>query len=181
MGGFEAFKDYLAEDHVIGLEVARRGYKVAIARTPVLNLSTRKSVRDFYERYVRWSIIQRTATRPLTYLGQLMLIPFPWVTAAFLMRPNSTTALLAATLMVTKLSVDAISAGILRGARPKLSDVVAWVLKDVLLTCAWFRGLVTNEVLWRGNRLRVISGSRLVPHSRIPPALVDDAQPEGRT
>ncbi len=36
-------------------------------------------------------------------------------------------------------------------------------LKDALLFVTWLHGLVARTVVWRGNRLRVHSGSRLVP------------------
>ena len=45
---------------------------------------------------------------------------------------------------------------------------VVWV-KDLLLFLTWVYGLFARTVVWRGNRLRVHSGSRLVPLPRPPP------------
>jgi hypothetical protein len=40
-----------------------------------------------------------------------------------------------------------------------------WVvpIKDLLVAAAWFCGLVSDKVNWRGNRLRVLKGTTLVP------------------
>jgi ceramide glucosyltransferase len=49
---------------------------------------------------------------------------------------------------------------------------VVWV-KDLLLFLTWVHGLFARTVIWRGSRLRVHAGSRLVP-------LVEPAAPGSR-
>ena len=64
LGGFEAVKDVLAEDWVLGVMVPRRlGKAVALARTPIGNVSERRTVRDFAGRYARWAVLQRRSSR----------------------------------------------------------------------------------------------------------------------
>ena len=46
---------------------------------------------------------------------------------------------------------------------------VVW-LKDLLLFVTWIHGLFARTVVWRGNRLRVQAGSRLVPLAEPTPA-----------
>jgi hypothetical protein len=36
-------------------------------------------------------------------------------------------------------------------------------IKDLLVAAAWFCGLVSDKVNWRGNRLRVLKGTTLIP------------------
>jgi hypothetical protein len=40
-------------------------------------------------------------------------------------------------------------------------QLLAVPLKDVLFATAWAQGLLSDEVVWRGKRLRVLAGTRL--------------------
>jgi ceramide glucosyltransferase len=60
MGGFEAVKDVLAEDYVLGVMIRDvLGKRVAVAHRPIENVSERRGVRDFAGRYRRWGVLQR--------------------------------------------------------------------------------------------------------------------------
>jgi ceramide glucosyltransferase len=55
------------------------------------------------------------------------------------------------------------------GQRTPWTTVPAVLLKDVLIFVAWANGLFARSVDWRGNKLRVMAGSRLVaPPSALP-------------
>jgi len=49
------------------------------------------------------------------------------------------------------------------GQRTPWTTVPAVLLKDTLLFVTWVNGLFRRSVDWRGNKLRVLPGSRLVP------------------
>jgi len=53
LGGFVRYADVLAEDYVIGQDLRRAGFELRVARTPVMNVATRRSVGAFFERYLR--------------------------------------------------------------------------------------------------------------------------------
>jgi ceramide glucosyltransferase len=163
LGGFAAYADVLAEDYVIGQDVtARLGRKVAIARTPVVNVAVHRSVGSFFQRYVRWSVIHRTAISLPTYLSQALLNPWPLVLLAALLEPTALTLALAVAALGLKAALDVSTARALRCGPLGPGAVVAVALKDLLLFIAWCNGLVSRTVLWRGHRLRVTYGSRLV-------------------
>lgn len=164
LGGFWAAKDHLAEDYVLGGQVAARlGKKVAVCKLPVYNVSKNRSVREFLDRYVRWSIIHRTAIAPSTYLGQMVINPLPWTLLALLVHPSRWS--LGALLLTWfgKCAIDLTATRLFRSE--PLSAKVLWAnaLKDVLIAVAWLNGLFRRTVIWRGNRLRVEHGSKLVP------------------
>jgi ceramide glucosyltransferase len=162
LGGFSAFKDVLAEDHVIGNEVEERLQKrVVILERPVYNVSVQRSTADFVKRYLRWSVIQRTAVRPTTYLAQLLLNPAPLALLGTLALPSAPwRALLAVALAKVLLDVATAS---LMGATFQPLWLWASLPKDFLIGACWVHGLFCRTVNWRGNRLRVLDGSRLVP------------------
>jgi ceramide glucosyltransferase len=173
LGGFFSVKDVLAEDYVIGQWVTRKlGKRVVLAHAPVFNVSLRKSVDAFFQRYLRWSVIHRTAVSPSTYLAQALLNPVPLAVLGALLHPTALTGLAALAVALGKVWVDV---AVFRSLRPQ---PVAWrtaapavLVKDALLFAAWWHGAFRRTVDWRGTRLRVVSGTRLVPlRSRQAPA-----------
>lgn len=164
LGGFAAVKDVLAEDYLLGVMVGRRlGKRVVVARTPVVNVSRDQAVAGFLGRFRRWSVIQRRAVGRPIYAAQLLLHPSMLALAACAAAPRVSAALAAAAVVGAKAALDASSIRALAGRRLGARDVPALLLKDFVLWWAWAFGLVKSEVTWRGKRLRVLDGTRLVP------------------
>ncbi|HEX4620451.1 MAG TPA: ceramide glucosyltransferase [Myxococcaceae bacterium] len=164
LGGFAAFKDYLAEDYVFGRRITTElGKRVVISRTPILNYSRRKTVGDFTRRYARWSVIHRTAIQPQTYLAQALINPLPLAALACLAQPAAAPLSALAALAGLKAAIDLSTASALAPGVFRARNAWAVWLKDGILFAAWVRGLTCRTILWRGNRLRVGAGSRLRP------------------
>lgn len=164
IGGFLACKDVLAEDYVIGHAVTGQlGKRVVIAHLPVYNVSRHRSTAEFFRRYIRWSIIHRTAVRLTTYLGQSLLNPAPLAMLAAVLHPTLEMLGLAAAITFLKALSDYWQASTLRRRAFSARAFFVTPLKDVLIFFAWVNGLYTSHLTWRGNRLKVVAGSRLVP------------------
>ncbi len=162
LGGFEAVKDVLAEDYVMGRMVPRvLGKRVAIAREPVENVSRDKGVREFLSRYARWAVLQRQVLGPVAYAAQVILNPVLLAFAAFALAPAAGPLELLGATCAAKIALEGSSARLLLpdGFRPVVSFLVP--LKDLAVGLAWAYGLLTNRVTWRGNRLKVLPGTRL--------------------
>jgi ceramide glucosyltransferase len=164
LGGFEAVKDVLAEDYVIGRWVtARLGKRVVLARTPVVNVNERRSLTDFYGRYARWSVMQRKAAGMPLYLSQLLLNPILLGALALAVAPSDSALLAFLGLCALKASVDGANGRLLRPVGFLVADLLLVPLKDLLFGAAWLHGLLRTDVVWRGTRLRVLRGTRLAP------------------
>jgi ceramide glucosyltransferase len=164
IGGFEAVKDVLAEDFVMGRRIADIcGKRIAVAHRPILNVSCRRTLHGFYDRYTRWAVLQRTSVGPVLYLGMLLVNPVPLALAGFAIEParSTFTALVGLALIKALLEAHALSAA--RGAGSGVRAFVALPLKDAVLMLTWIAGFVRSEVRWRGRRLAVLEGTRLVP------------------
>ena len=164
LGGFESVANVLAEDHALGNRIREElGREVAVSSLPVWNIAVEKSVGHFFRRYLRWSIIHRTAIRFPTYLAESLLNPIPLAVIGFALRPSSGAAVTLVACAVLKPTLDAVAFSRLRREMFSWQAFgVVWV-KDLLLFLTWVHGLFARTVVWRGNRLRVRSGSRLVP------------------
>jgi ceramide glucosyltransferase len=162
LGGFEAVKDVLAEDYVLGVRVpARLAKRVAIAREPVQGVSSRRSLGGFLGRYARWAVLQRQAVGPAVYSAQLVLNPILLAAAALAAAPGRGPLGAFAAVCAAKALADALAARRLRPGGFRLAQLAAVPLKDLLLGAAWTYGLVRRDVIWRGNRLRVLAGTRV--------------------
>ncbi|WNG35857.1 glycosyltransferase [Archangium violaceum] len=165
LGGFYSVRNVLAEDYVIGRWVTRKlGKRSVVARSPVFNVSQKKSVTAFFKRYARWSIIHHTCVPTPVYLAQSLLNPLPWALLGALLAPSAQALGVGVGVALAKLAHDLT---LFRLMRPKQaisrSAVLAVLLKDALLFAAWANGLFARTVDWRGNKLRVLPGSKLVP------------------
>ncbi len=164
LGGFESVANVLAEDHALGNRIRRElNAGVAVSSLPVWNIAVEKSVGHFFRRYLRWSVIHRTAISFPTYLAESLLNPIPLAVIGYALRPTSGAAATLAVCAVLKPTLDAVAFSRLRRELFSWRAFgVVW-MKDVLLFVTWVYGLFARTVVWRGNRLRVHSGSRLMP------------------
>ncbi|ATB38028.1 glycosyl transferase [Cystobacter fuscus] len=165
LDGFRDVANVLAEDFVIGQWVTRRmALRSVVARAPVYNVSQKKSVKTFFKRYVRWSIIHHTCIPTPLYLAQSILNPTPWALLGVMLSPSAQTLEAAGAVVGVKLMHDVAVFQMMRpGQRTRWVTVPAVLLKDMLLFAAWVNGLFARSVDWRGHSLRVMAGSRLVP------------------
>lgn len=163
LGGFGAYAQVLAEDYVIGQDLRARGHEVCVARTPVWNVTVDRSVASFFDRYLRWGVIHRTAVTLPTALAQGLLNPLPLLVAHAVLAPgvDSLALLLGGTAL--KAALDLSSARALRCDAAGWRGVPAVLVKDCLVFVTWFHGLWARTVVWRGTRLRVGPRSRLLP------------------
>jgi ceramide glucosyltransferase len=162
LGGFEAVKDVLAEDYVIGLMVSSvLNKKVAVARLPIQNVSEHRTVGEFAARYRRWGVMQRQAVGPVLYTAMVLLNPVPLAAIGALLRHSPGALAGLAATCVAKAALDGAAARALRPGGFALRQLLWVPVKDLVFGTSWAYGLVRQEVEWRGNRLRVKRGTRL--------------------
>src|SRR2546423_7850813 len=98
-----------------------------------------------------------------TYAAQALLNPTMVAVAGVLVHPSLVTVGALSVAAALKLAYDGAALAMLRGGAIPVLVLVASPAKDALLACAWAVGLWRREIDWRGNPLRVLPGTRLVP------------------
>jgi ceramide glucosyltransferase len=164
LGGFQAVKDVLAEDHVLGGWIRRRlGKRVVVARRPVVNVNRDRQLREFWGRYARWGVLQRQLVGGPAYAAQLLLDPVLLALCGLAAAPGPRALAGLALVCAAKIAVDGLSARALRPGGFPLRHLLLVPAKDLLFGAALLQGFLTDEVDWRGTRLRVLRGTRLAP------------------
>jgi ceramide glucosyltransferase len=162
LGGFEAAKDVLAEDYVIGLMVADRlGKRVEIGRRPIRNVSERRTFLDFVGRYRRWGVLQRQAAGPVVYACGALLNPvlLAATATAFSRTPWALGVLAGA--CVLKAALDGAAGKALRPQGFRLRQLALVPMKDIVLGAVWAYCFIRRDVAWRGTRIVVEHGTRI--------------------
>ena len=146
IGGFDAVKDYLAEDFVIGARAADAGCGVILSSYVIEHRIGAQGLRQNFGHRLRWARSTRRS-RPAGYVGQLFTNPLPL--AALLMAVAPGWWMLAAAAIGLRLAAaDAVARGALDGR------VHWWLLpiQDLLSFVFWIAGFFGNHIVWRGRR-----------------------------
>ncbi|HYG66560.1 MAG TPA: glycosyltransferase, partial [Anaeromyxobacteraceae bacterium] len=162
LGGFQAVSGVLAEDEVLGrLVVEALGKRVAVARTPIAQLGTRRSLGAFAARYRRWGVLQRQTVGPVLYAAQLLLNPVLVAAIAVAAAPGARTFVALAAVALAKAALDGLAGLALRPGGFGVAKLALVPVKDLLFGAAWAYALVRRDVEWRGTRILVGAGTRI--------------------
>jgi len=154
MGGIARFKDYLAEDFVIGQFAAEAGHGVILSSYIIEHHIGSATFRENIAHRIRWARSTRRS-RPAGYVGQLFTMPFPIALIVCGLSP-AWWPVLPVTLALRVVTAYMVSGRVLRA---KLN----WALlpiEDVIAFLFWIAGFFGNTISWRGRKYRLFSDGR---------------------
>ncbi len=170
MGGFPAVANVLAEDYVMGRNFRQAGMRVVLSPYPVAVIGEKWPMRRFINRHIRWGQMRRSLV-PAAYAFEPLMNPVLWslgLVACAAALPSSGHLRLFCLLIgllgiLGKSAHDSYLVGHLRGRTLTVSQMAAVPLKDLFIFALWGVALFKREVEWRGNYMRIGSGSVLTP------------------
>ncbi|MGA7908981.1 MAG: bacteriohopanetetrol glucosamine biosynthesis glycosyltransferase HpnI [Candidatus Sulfotelmatobacter sp.] len=159
LGGFDRFKDYLAEDFVMGKFAAEAGRGVILSSYVVEHHIGTATLRQNIAHRLRWGRSTRRS-RPAGYVGQLFTMPLPLALLLCAVNP-AWWPLLPLTFLLRALAAYTVSARVLRAR-------INWILlpiEDVIGFFFWIAGFFGNTISWRGRNYRLQADGRfeLIP------------------
>jgi ceramide glucosyltransferase len=149
IGGFARFKDYLAEDFVMGKFAAEAGHGVILSSYVIEHHIGSANLRQSVAHRLRWARSTRRS-RPWGYLGQLFTMPLPLALLVCAANP-AWWPVLPATILLRAVAAHFVSARVLRAR-------INWLLlpiEDLAGFCFWLAGFFGNTIVWRGRRYRL--------------------------
>jgi ceramide glucosyltransferase len=159
-GGFEAMAYTLAEDTAISKGFAAIGLKTVFAHRTLRQIIGPRTLRDIYERQLRWSVIRR-AHEPVTFPLEPVISPLPAALAAAVAAPLvgiSDGAAFGLSLLAW--FGCEVSVAWLKGWEVSLVSPLAFMGREILALAAWTRAWTTDDVVWANGRFDVFNGAR---------------------
>jgi ceramide glucosyltransferase len=158
LGGLSKVANVLAEDYVIGKMFEQAGKRVVLGSTILTNVLGDLSVTDVYKRHLRWAMM-RVRLRPTAYAFEpftspLFVLPFAW---------NAMQVYAAIWFAFALFIRDGIPWLTLRGEKGLKRAMTASVLRETIMLAVWFVAPWKRHIAWRGKRVRLVKGTRLVP------------------
>ena len=149
IGGFDAVKDFLAEDFVMGKLAAQRGDGVILSSCVIEHRIGAQTLPANLKHRLRWNRSTRRS-RPAGYAGQLFTYPLPLALLLYAARPAWWPVALAAALL--RAAAGWATAG--RVLHDPLAARLFFLVpvQDLLSFAIWVGGFFGNTILWRGRK-----------------------------
>jgi ceramide glucosyltransferase len=167
-GGFGAISHTVGEDNAMAKALARIGLKTVFSHRAVRQDLGRRSMKDVYQRQLRWSVIRR-GDALLSFLLEPFCQAFPSLIAAALAAPlvgASPLAAVTGTLCLWLLLETLLSFA--KGWRLSWAAPAILVFREAVMLAVWLHAWITNQVVWANENFDARMDSPRVVGSEAP-------------
>jgi ceramide glucosyltransferase len=157
IGGFDVLKDYLAEDFVMGKQVAARGWRVLLSSYVIEHHIGSQAWQPNLKHRLRWNRSTRRS-RPWGYIGQVFTNPLPLALLLWACRPAWWSMAVLAVLL--RMAAAWATAGYT--LQDRLVFRCWWLLpiQDIASLLTWIGGFLGNRIVWRGRKYDLLPDGR---------------------
>jgi ceramide glucosyltransferase len=157
IGGFEALRDYLADDYQLGAMLHSQGRKNVISKVVVSTRLGGQSWSAVWAHQVRWARTIRLS-KPWGYAGLPVTFASLWALAAASAGLWSITA----ALLTVRLAVAIAAGWVVLGSRDAVRLAPLIPGRDLYTVAVWLAALFGRTVHWRGLELVLDRSGRIV-------------------
>jgi ceramide glucosyltransferase len=162
IGGFEAVRNVLAEDYVIGDLMHKKGKRIVTSSHVVNAVNHNRTFGQFIKRHVRWGKL-RCKLGALGYCSEIMTnAVFISCLALVVLGPATYAVSLTAAVWFLKIMGDYLLGRRIRSAHHFFHYFLS-PIKDIIIGCIWFVPFVSRTVVWRRHRYKITKGTFLIP------------------
>ena len=178
LGGFKYFKDYLAEDYLIGKSFMESGFRVSTNYTWVANINQRVTIKSFYKRMARWARLRYQLHRP-AYIFEILLNPVILSLASLPLLGASFWWLIPLAAGF-KIFLEYLNFLVVNGQdRGRWQNHLLFPLmvltKDLLFLAVYLTPFFSSTVDWRGGRIKVGKNSLICHKQSFEPLIYEEA------
>ncbi len=159
IGGFKAFKNYLAEDYLLGLRVREKGFKIKTVNTFVDNINIHWSLGRFFNRHTRWAKMRRHM-HLYHYLIESFSNPVALSFILALLLQNGWGWQQFMAVGFFKIFHDAYLSSLMKSDLQWYHYLLVPV-KDLMISILWPVPFFSKRVRWRGNSFSIGPQTRL--------------------
>jgi ceramide glucosyltransferase len=162
IGGLRAFKDVLAEDHLIGEKIRERGQQVILSNHMIRNVNEYWGLKRFLNRHLRWGKM-RWKILGYKYTAELIGNPMLLSLSSLLFEgPSERAFVLIASVSLMKGIGDFYIGKKVNAQLHPLAYLLS-PLKDFVIGLVWFLSIANDTVVWRGKRYLIGENTVLFP------------------
>jgi ceramide glucosyltransferase len=162
IGGFDALRDHLADDYVLGNRIADAGWRLLLLPYVVETVLDSRTLGDVWRHQLRWARTYR-ACQPFGWFVSLIVHTMLWGVLAVLATGGSTVGWIALlTAIVARVGALRVILGML-GDTATVRELWLVPLKDLAYSAVWMTSWLGRDVVWSGQRLRVLPDGRMLP------------------
>ncbi|MDX2267208.1 MAG: bacteriohopanetetrol glucosamine biosynthesis glycosyltransferase HpnI [Bryobacter sp.] len=160
VGGWEAFRAFLAEDFVLGQRVTAAGWNSILSAYVVEHRIGSETLRKNFAHRLRWNRSTRRS-RPAGYVGQIFTNPLPLVLFAWYLW-GLTWPYLALGVSL-RYGLGWVTACWILGQKWGIRELLLLPVQDTLSLAFWALGFWGNQIEWRGRVFMLEKDGRLKP------------------
>lgn len=168
-GGFGVLRDYCADDFVMGALTAESGKTVVLSHHVIDHIVLNRTARQSLLHQLRWMKSSRFSRR-LGHLGTGLTFAMPFGLLGLAAGWISGNWTLGLGLLGTAFANRVVQAMVVGWGvtRDRYSALYCWLypFRDLLGFILWCGSFSGSEIVWRGERYRLVSGGRMVPRDR---------------
>jgi ceramide glucosyltransferase len=159
-GGVEAVAYTIAEDTAICQRLAAIGLRTVFAHRTVRHDIGRRSIREIFDRQLRWGVIRRKH-EPVVFWLEPLASPLPAALAGALAAPllDMTPALAFAVTLGTWFCME-IAVARAKGWEVSPFAPAAFLGREILGLAAWLRAWTTDRVVWANGKFNAFDAAR---------------------
>jgi len=165
IGGFAGVREYLSNDFAVGNFIYKAGFQVILSSHVVDHMSSPTTLRQMFERELRWSMGSRYS-RPKGHVGTGLTFAMPYgilglLAALALGRPELGWSLLAAAVVNRIVQCWVVGWWTARDPIARRT-MLFYPLRDLHGFVIWCASYICKRSLWRDNNYELLKGGRLV-------------------
>lgn len=164
IGGFNAVKDVLAEDYLIGKLMHEKGKRVALCSHLIKNINEYWSIKRFLNRHTRWAKIRWKIAGPKYFTEPLSNPIFLSSMITFLEGFSKISILMLLVVIFLKFAFDFYVSRLIKS--PLGLSGILIPAKDLITALLWFVPLISCKINWRDNIYKIGKNTVILPHEK---------------